>query len=93
MDITVQRNIVVHEVTRARSNSKRWSIHAYIGWSETTVPHFRRVSELESQVDLFKHQYVYLLQSCIRMPVSDRRPIDAVEVKLFGGDVVRLKNR
>uniref|UniRef100_A0A914W7I3 Rab-GAP TBC domain-containing protein n=1 Tax=Plectus sambesii TaxID=2011161 RepID=A0A914W7I3_9BILA len=47
----------------------------------------RRVIDLEAQLDQFKQQYVYLLQSCIRIPVCERHSVELVEVKLFGGDV------
>lgn len=43
---------------------------------------------LQSEVEEFKKEYVFLLQSCIQIPLHEHSSCDAVQVKLFGGNVV-----
>uniref|UniRef100_A0A914XVU3 Rab-GAP TBC domain-containing protein n=1 Tax=Panagrolaimus superbus TaxID=310955 RepID=A0A914XVU3_9BILA len=45
------------------------------------------VNRLESEMDSFKKEYVFLLQSCVRIPLYEHSGFDVVQVKLFGGDV------
>lgn len=44
---------------------------------------------MEEDLNSFKREYVFLLQSCIRIPLSEHS-LDVVQVKLLGGDVVSL---
>lgn len=38
-------------------------------------------------MESFKKEYVFLLQSCVRIPLYEHSGFDAVQVKLFGGNV------
>ena len=49
---------------------------------------YRTVQELESRVEAWKRDYVYLLQSCITVPTGDVG--DGIEVRLFGGNTVSI---
>lgn len=49
----------------------------------------RKVESLENEMEGFKKEYVYLLQSSVRIPLHEHSACDAVQVKLFGGAVVR----
>jgi hypothetical protein len=47
---------------------------------------------LEYDLDQFKQQYVYLLQSCITLPIGERTGgNDVVPLRLFGGDMVSAR--
>ncbi|VDM37432.1 unnamed protein product [Toxocara canis] len=48
---------------------------------------FQAKEELEEDMNSFRREYVFLLQSCIRIPLSDQHSIDVLQVKLLGGDV------
>uniref|UniRef100_A0A1I7ZC84 Rab-GAP TBC domain-containing protein n=1 Tax=Steinernema glaseri TaxID=37863 RepID=A0A1I7ZC84_9BILA len=47
----------------------------------------RKLTSLEMEMQEFKREYVYLLQSCIRIPVNEHANGDIVQVKLFGGNL------
>lgn len=49
---------------------------------------FRKIYKLENEMEDFKKEYVYLLQSCVRIPLHEHSCCDVVQVKLFGGDIV-----
>ncbi|CAD5234909.1 unnamed protein product [Bursaphelenchus xylophilus] len=46
-----------------------------------------KVEVLENMMENFKREYVYLLQSCVRIPLHEHSTCDAIQVKLFGGAV------
>lgn len=45
---------------------------------------------LESEVLDLKKEYVFLLQSCIQIPLYENSSCDSVQVKLFGGNAVKI---
>uniref|UniRef100_A0A915EQN0 TBC1 domain family member 2B n=1 Tax=Ditylenchus dipsaci TaxID=166011 RepID=A0A915EQN0_9BILA len=47
----------------------------------------KKIYKLETEMEDFKKEYVYLLQSCVRIPLHEHSSCDVVQVKLFGGDV------
>lgn len=36
----------------------------------------------------YKKEYVFVLQSCVRVPIREHSSCDNMQVKLFGGDIV-----
>ncbi|CAJ0583589.1 unnamed protein product, partial [Mesorhabditis spiculigera] len=42
---------------------------------------------VRDELERYKREYVFCLQSCIRMPLHDNNSLDVVQVKLYGGDV------
>ena len=53
--------------------------------SETTD----RLKNLQLQMQHTRKEYVFALQSAIRMPLNDNNNFDVLQVKLIGGDVVK----
>lgn len=50
---------------------------------------FRDVNvSLKSELDMMKKEYVFALQSTIRIPLKENSAMDTMQVKLLGGDVV-----
>ncbi|KAI6226948.1 Rab-GAP TBC domain-containing protein [Aphelenchoides besseyi] len=47
----------------------------------------KKCGQLENEIENVKKEYVYLLQSCVRIPLHDHFSCDTVQVKLFGGDI------
>ncbi|KAK0406455.1 hypothetical protein QR680_018583 [Steinernema hermaphroditum] len=47
----------------------------------------KKMASLEMEMQEFKREYVYLLQSCIRIPINEHTTGDVVQVKLFGGNL------
>lgn len=56
--------------------------------AKRTIIAYREKEDLEEDMNSFRREYVFLLQSCIRIPLSDQHSIDVLQVKLLGGDVV-----
>uniref|UniRef100_A0A158QB00 Rab-GAP TBC domain-containing protein n=1 Tax=Enterobius vermicularis TaxID=51028 RepID=A0A158QB00_ENTVE len=52
---------------------------------------YRKFSNLEREHEQLKREYTYLLQSCIQIPLSDQFCVDAVQVKLSGGNVHKTR--
>lgn len=48
--------------------------------------HFSKIHLLESELERWKRDYVFLLQSTISFPSGDA--MDGGEVNLFGGNIV-----
>ena len=48
---------------------------------------FRRILKIESEIEKWKRDYVFLLQANITVPTGDL--MDGLEVKMYGGDRVR----
>ncbi|CAJ0583480.1 unnamed protein product, partial [Mesorhabditis spiculigera] len=42
---------------------------------------------VRDELERYKREYVFCLQSCIRIPLHDNNSLDVVQVKLYGGDV------
>lgn len=40
---------------------------------------------MENEIDAFKKEYIFLLQSSVHIPLNSN--YDTIQVKLFGGDV------
>lgn len=36
----------------------------------------------------FKREYVFLLQSCIKIPLDEQQSVDVLQVKLLGSQIV-----
>ncbi|KAI6243751.1 hypothetical protein M3Y99_00038800 [Aphelenchoides fujianensis] len=47
----------------------------------------KKCETLENELENVKKEYVFLLQSSVRIPLHDHFSCDTVQVKLFGGDV------
>ncbi|VDK54740.1 unnamed protein product [Anisakis simplex] len=47
---------------------------------------------LEEDINGFRREYVFLLQSCIRIPLSEQHSTDVLQVKLLGGDIELLRS-
>uniref|UniRef100_A0A915AWG0 TBC1 domain family member 2B n=1 Tax=Parascaris univalens TaxID=6257 RepID=A0A915AWG0_PARUN len=55
---------------------------------QRTIKKLKKEKEvLEEDMNSFRREYVFLLQSCIRIPLSDQHSMDVLQVKLLGGDV------
>ncbi|TKR81477.1 hypothetical protein L596_015341 [Steinernema carpocapsae] len=51
------------------------------------VEYNKKIASRDMEMQEFKREYVYLLQSCIRIPISEHTTGDVVQVKLFGGNL------
>uniref|UniRef100_A0A914DLM6 TBC1 domain family member 2B n=1 Tax=Acrobeloides nanus TaxID=290746 RepID=A0A914DLM6_9BILA len=47
----------------------------------------KRVEQLEQEMEEYKKEYVFVLQSCVRIPIREHSSCDNIQVKLFGGDI------
>ncbi|CAJ0935403.1 unnamed protein product, partial [Mesorhabditis belari] len=49
------------------------------------------LAQVKEELERYKREYVFCLQSCIRIPLHDNNSLDIVQVKLYGGDVHRKR--
>uniref|UniRef100_A0A7E4V228 PH domain-containing protein n=1 Tax=Panagrellus redivivus TaxID=6233 RepID=A0A7E4V228_PANRE len=51
----------------------------------------KHIDSLTAEMEDFKKEYVFLLQSCVRIPLHEHSNFDVIQVKLFGGNIHTLR--